>query len=323
MGKPTVVLNVNPDSNTAKGSGRSVAGFNLFEAFDGHRDLMVAFGGHAGAVGMTAKADQLTALQTAFDDAAETQHLTDQPKGQLNVAARLTADKVTMPLYEQLQLLAPFGTDNPVPLFAFDPETLQNVKAIGADGKHLKFKVEDNGQAVDAIDFGQGALAPVLASAPDQVKLLAQIDINVWQGRTNMQLMVKDIAVTGMVVEDKRTQQLHKTMFSEAGTYVFFNQRVYEQLRTQLPPTAVSIVVTAGQEISDQKINTLFLVDCPASIADLQRVLGHITADRIVAYFYLKQSHYLLGMPERAQYAKLFRFVKTHQTWTLANGWLN
>ncbi|ANZ67756.1 single-stranded-DNA-specific exonuclease RecJ [Secundilactobacillus paracollinoides] len=313
MGKPTVVLNVNPDSNTAKGSGRSVAGFNLFEAFDGHRDLMVAFGGHAGAVGMTAKADQLTALQTAFDDAAETQHLTDQPKGQLNVAARLTADKVTMPLYEQLQRLAPFGTDNPVPLFAFDPETLQNVKAIGADGKHLKFKVEDNGQAVDAIDFGQGALAPVLASAPDQVKLLAQIDINVWQGRTNMQLMVKDIAVTGMVVEDKRTQQLHKTMFSEAGTYVFFNQRVYEQLRTQLPPTAVSIVVTAGQEISDQKINTLFLVDCPASIADLQRVLGHITADRIVAYFYLKQSHYLLGMPERAQYAKLFRFVKTHQ----------
>ena len=116
-GKPTVVLNVNAENNTAKGSGRSVAGFNLFEAFDGHRDLMVAFGGHAGAVGMTAKADHLTAPQAAFDDGAVTQHPTDQPKIQLNVAGNLTAEQVTFTLSDQSQQVAPLGTGKPVPLF--------------------------------------------------------------------------------------------------------------------------------------------------------------------------------------------------------------
>ena len=56
----------------------------------------------------------------------------------------------------------------------------------------------------------------------------------------------------------------------------------------------------------------MYLVDCPAQIGDLKTALKAVKADQIVSYFYLKESHYLLGMPDRAQYAKLFRFVQTH-----------
>lgn len=319
-GKPTVVLDVKADHGTAKGSGRSVEGFNLFEAFDTHRDLLVNFGGHAAAVGMTAKADQLTELQAAFDEAAEVQHLTDQPKVQLPIATQLTAAQVTMPLYEQLRQLAPFGTDNPVPLFVFKPEHLQNVKAIGADGKHLKFQLADAGQTLNAIDFGQGTLAPALQSAADQVQLVGQIDINVWQGRTSLQLMVKDIAISGMVVEDRRTQSLRRSMFTDAeGTYVFFNERVYTQLQPQLPPTATSWLLSDADRLTTQHATTLYLVDCPATLTDLQTALTAISADQIVVYFYLKESHYLLGMPDRAEYAKLFKFVQTHQNVDVAH----
>nr|WP_246147482.1 single-stranded-DNA-specific exonuclease RecJ [Secundilactobacillus folii] len=313
-GKPTVVLNVNLENGTAKGSGRSVENFNLFEAFDGQRDLLVNFGGHAAAVGMTAKADQLEELQTGFDQAAADQQLADQPKTKLTVASEMAVQDVTETLYDELRQLAPFGTDNPVPLFVFKPNQVQNVKAIGAESKHLKFSLVDGNQQLNAIDFGAGQLATVLQSADQQVKVVGQIEINVWQGRTSMQLMVKDLAVDGIVIADKRTQKLRREMFSNTdATYVFFNQHLYEQLQPQIPATANSWLLADAERLGQIKTTTMYLVDCPVKIEDLQTALNHVNAEQIVTYFYLKQSHYLLGMPDRAQYAKLFRFVQTHQ----------
>ncbi|HBF75740.1 MAG TPA: single-stranded-DNA-specific exonuclease RecJ, partial [Lactobacillus sp.] len=312
-GKPTVVLDVNSENGTAKGSGRSVAGFNLFDAFDGQRDLLINFGGHAAAVGMTAKADQLSQLQAGFDQAAVDQHLADQPKTPLTVASEMQVSDVSEDLYKQLRQLAPFGTDNPVPLFVFKPSAIQNVKAIGAEGKHLKFQLNDQNHQLSAIDFGAGELAPVLQSAPDQVQVVGQIDINVWQGRTSMQVMVKDIAVEGLVISDLRTQKLRSEMFQDANaTYVFFNQRLYEKLQSQIPATANSWLLADAKRLGEIHTPTMYLVDCPVQISDLQAALKAIKADQIVIYFYLKESHYLLGMPDRAQYAKLFRFVQTH-----------
>lgn len=311
-GKPAVVLSRSKDGMTAKGSGRSVAGFNLFEAFDDQRDLLVAFGGHAAAVGMTAKAIELDALQRAFDAAAAKQQLADQPKPTLPIAARLSAGEVTQKLYQQLHELAPFGTDNPVPLFAFSPASVNDVKAIGAAGNHLKFKVVDGAHSVDAIDFGDGAFATELAAAPTQVSLVAQLGVNVWQGRTTMQLMVKDIALTGLVFEDQRTQTLRQSLFTQTGVYAFFNPKLYDQLQPQLPAGATSWLLADADRVPLIKTPVLYLVDCPTTLVDLESALTHIRAQKIVAYFYTKQSHYLLGVPDRQQYANLFRFVKTH-----------
>ncbi|GAW99437.1 single-stranded-DNA-specific exonuclease RecJ [Secundilactobacillus mixtipabuli] len=312
-GKPTVVLDVNAENGTAKGSGRSVEGFNLFEAFDGQRDLLVNFGGHAAAVGMTAKADQLSQLQAGFDQAAIDQNLADQPKTPLKVASEMAVGDVSENLYNQLRQLAPFGTDNPVPMFVFKPTAVKNVKAIGADGKHLKFQLADQNHQLNAIDFGAGDLAPVLQSAPQQVEVVGQIETNVWQGRTSMQVMVKDLAVAGLIISDQRTQKLRSEIFQDANaTYVFFNQRLYEKLQPQIPATASSWLLSDAKRLGKVQTPTVYLVDCPAQITDLKVALSAIKADQIVTYFYLNESHYLLGMPDRSQYAKLFRFVKTH-----------
>lgn len=313
-GKPTVVLDINQSNGTAKGSGRSVANFNLFEAFDGHRDLMVNFGGHAAAVGMTAKADQLSELQGVFDDAASQQQLADQPKVALPIAAELQAGDVTETLYQQLKALSPFGTDNPVPLFVLHPDTVTDVKAIGANNNHLKLTLVNNDQSVKAIDFGAGELAPSLLSAPQQVAVVGEVATNVWQGRTSMQLMVKDLAINGLIINDQRTQSLRQSMFrDENAVYVFFNEKLYQQLKEQLAPTATSWLLSDASRVDELTTETIYLVDCPEQLVDLETVFKHLHANQIVAYLYLKESHYLLGMPDRAQYAKLFRFVKTHR----------
>src|SRR5699024_8885277 len=88
-GKPKIALNVNGDE--MKGSGRSVAAFDLFTALDGHRDLMTTFGGHASAAGMTVPTNNLTALRAALRDEAAQQQLATAQKADMQIATTVTA----------------------------------------------------------------------------------------------------------------------------------------------------------------------------------------------------------------------------------------
>ncbi|AKP65595.1 single-stranded-DNA-specific exonuclease RecJ [Levilactobacillus koreensis] len=311
-GKPTLVLNVNDDGR-AKGSGRSVDAFNLFTALDGHRDLMTAFGGHHMAVGLTAPAAQLDALATAMDQEAVVQKLTESGPSELPVAASLKVGAVTPKLYQELAKLAPFGTDNVQPLFAFETATLVQVKTIGQDHSHLKFQLQEDGQRLNAIQFGAGKYAPQLTAAPEQAAVLGAIEDNVWQGRHSLQLMVKDLRLTEEPIMDARTTQLHQAMFSQPGTYVFFHQKIYQQLVQQLPTTATAVVYDGSALTPLAGETPLFIVDCPDTTGDLTAVLQQLQPQKVTAYLYKKESLSQLGMPTRAQYAKLFKFVATHQ----------
>ena len=310
-GKPTLVLNVSADGH-AKGSGRSVEAFNLFQALDGHRDLMTAFGGHHMAVGLTAPADQLGALADALDQEADTQHLADQGPSELPVAATLAVGDATMDLYHELAQLAPFGTDNAQPLFAFEPESVTQVKAIGKTGDHLKFQLQAGKARLNAIQFGAGKTATALQAA-SQVAVLGTLEDNVWQGRHSLQLMVKDLRTTEPAVVVERTNRLHQAMFTAAGTYLFFHQNIYQQLAHYLPAGATAVLFD-GQSLSPvAPETTVFLVDCPDLTSDLTTAVTQLQPAHITAYLYEKESLSRLGLPTRPQYAKLFKFVATHQ----------
>lgn len=311
-GKPAVVLSRNIDGVTVKGSGRSVPNFNLFKAFDKKRDLMLTFGGHAAAVGMTINISNLDALQLAFDEAADDQMLAELPKPSLPIVSHLSVSEVTRSLYQQLHYLAPFGIDNPAPLFIFNPKIVSDVKVIGSSGDHLKFKVNDGTKSVNAIVFGAGALATKLIATPKHISLVAQLGLNVWHNHRTMQLMVKDIMCTEMIFEDERTQTLSKSMFTHEGVYVFFNPKIYEKIIPTLPKYASGWLMTKDNFTPLVNTDNLYLVDCPTSLINLKSVISHTKAQKIVAYFYIQENHYLLGMPDRQQYSKLFRFFKTH-----------
>nr|WP_231921693.1 single-stranded-DNA-specific exonuclease RecJ [Levilactobacillus zymae] len=310
-GKPTLVLNVNAEGR-AKGSGRSVAAFNLFGALDQHRDLMTAFGGHHMAVGLTVPADQLPALADALDAAAVAQHLADQGPSEVTVAATLAVPDATMALYQDLARLAPFGTDNPQPLFAFEPEAVTQVKAIGKTHDHLKFQLQTGSSRLNAIQFGAGDQAPALEQA-QRVAVLGTLEDNVWQGRHSLQVMVKDLQTQEPAVVVARTTRLHQAMLTAPGTYVFFHQNVYQQLADRLPAAATAVLYTGQPLTSITDDQPVYLVDCPDLTADLTTALTQLKPTQITAYLYEKESLSRLGMPSRSQYAKLFKFVATHQ----------
>ncbi|MCH5464300.1 single-stranded-DNA-specific exonuclease RecJ [Levilactobacillus tujiorum] len=311
-GKPTLVLNVNEDGR-AKGSGRSVAAFNLFAALDPHRDILTAFGGHHMAVGLTLPSEQLTALADALDQEADKQQLTQSGPEKIPVAATLDVAAVTPSLYQELAQLAPFGTDNSQPLFAFETATLTEIKAIGKDKSHLKFQLQEGGHRLNAIQFGAGKYVPALTAAPSDAAVLGVIEDNVWQGRHSLQVMVKDLRLTESPVLDQRTTQLHRQMFQAAGKYVFFHQNAFRQLANQLATDATAVLYDGSAVAPLAPHTTVYLVDCPDATTDLEQALQQLQPEKVVAYLYKKESLSQLGMPTRSQYAKLFKFVATHQ----------
>lgn len=310
LGKPTIVVGIDEKTGLAKGSGRSIDGFDLFKAIDGHRELTEAFGGHKMAVGLTVKTDMINELRGCLDQSATDQRLSDLPKQSLQITSELTPDEANLDLYNEIEKLAPFGTDNARPIFAFTKFKLDNIKQIGKDNSHLKLSLDGSKTKLSAIAFNKGELAPLLVDN-DNVKIAGTLDENEWHGNTNIQLMVKDVKISGIPVIDERTNHLSIKSFERDSTYVCFNHTVIKQLSQM----NLNIQLIDAKEIQAGQLNNLevTVVDCPPDLdafRDLFKQGGKPSNIRLLLY--QNDDAYLNGMPTRQELGKLYKFVNTH-----------
>lgn len=310
--KPTLVLSDNPDQGTLKGSGRSIEGFDLFAALNPIRDHLVAFGGHAMACGLTVAQAQLDLLTQTLIDAGESQAIDVTQKATLPVTTTIAVNEVTESTYQEVQQLGPFGMDNPQPIFEIRPTRVDNIKTMGTAKNHLKFMLFDDQQvSVPAIAFGLGHAIDQVTANPEDVAVVGTLSANTWQGRTTYQLMVKDLQVEGVAIVLTRTNNLTKPLFARPATYLFFQGKLADQLQPYLSDGAQ--VLRVGVNELPASIKDLVIVDCPPSLTVLQQVLAATRVDELTTYFYERDSAFLSGMPSRAEYSKLFNFIKTHQ----------
>mgnify|MGYP001351120100 CR=1 FL=1 len=313
-GKPTLVLNED-ETGRLKGSGRSVEAYNLFAAIDPVREELVAFGGHHMAVGLSVMRDALPVLKDALEQAATAQDLAGEGQATLMTDGPLAIKDASLATLTQLQQLAPFGTDNPAPMFELTPTAIPQARAIGSDQQHLKLQLGDGQSTVDAIGFSFGdALAAVQAS-PSGVSVVGELSSNTWNGVTKPQIMIRDIAVTGAQVIDARTQRLSAHHFQSPGVYLFFHQKLMKKLATYLTADSQALFVGDPQPdlsgiTTDQAV---YVVDCPDTLADFTTVLAALPLNQLTLYLYRKDSVYLAGMPSREQFAKLYQFVTNQQ----------
>ncbi|VDG24160.1 single-stranded-DNA-specific exonuclease RecJ [Lactiplantibacillus mudanjiangensis] len=310
-GKPTLVLNEDADGRL-KGSGRSIDAYNLFAAIDPIRDDLVAFGGHHMAVGLTVMADQLSTLKEALETAATANDLAAHAQATLQVDGVLPLSEATLETLAALQPLAPFGTDNPAPVFEIDPTEITQVRAIGADKQHLKLQLSDGTQNVDAIAFSMGTAAGAIEASPTNVKVVGELSANTWNGQTKPQVMVKDLAVTGSQVIDARTQHLTAHQFNQPGVYVFFHQNLMKRLTDYLNDHSQAVLASDQAALAAVTDQSVFIVDCPDTLADLTDVLQQLPLNQVTLYLYRRESLYLAGMPNREQFGKLYKFTLAH-----------
>ena len=309
-GKPTIVASTNDDQKIAKGSGRSVDGFNLFAALDGHRDLMTSFGGHPAACGLSFETENSEKLRNVLLHEAENQHFDGQKKQPLKIAASISPAEVSMQLYDQLVSLSPFGPGNEQPVFELQPDQISSIVTMGKDNSHLKFMVGDQQSQVTVIAFGKGKLAAVLRAAmANQIKLAVKISINEWRGKRTVQLMLEDISIDSPVIIDQRTNKLNPQLFNEAGYYVAFDKKLRDNIQPHLPEgSALSPDEAAQTDFSAQRVT---IVDCPSTLEEFEKLFSNDQQAPSMIRLLLFQPHsvYLSGMPVRDEFARLYRLV--------------
>ncbi len=307
-GKPTLVLNIDEATGLAKGSGRSVEAYHLFKALDANRDLLTHFGGHHMAVGLTVAVDQIEAVQTAMDAYATEQHLDLTAKQPLAIDLALSLAEITPDLYQTLQQLAPFGTDNPEPLIELKIPQLADLKQIGADQKHLKFTAVDQQQKLPILAFNRGALLPAL-QAVEAIEIVGTLSENTWRNQTTLQMMLKDLKTSGQILLDQRSNHLTQQLFKNTGAYVFFNPKLLAQLQTYLPAGSQAILATDAEVATATNIT---VVDEPTDLTEFTTFYQQQSATQLAFICYAKHSAYLDGIPNKQQFATFLVYLRQH-----------
>lgn len=193
--RPTVVIAVN-EQGIGKGSARTVPGFDLYQALAGCRDLLVAFGGHPSAAGVTIQEARLPEFSERFSAIAETWLKETQSVPMLHVDSEVRLNEVTLQLIREIGTLHPFGAGNPEPTFAVRGLDVLNARVVGE--KHLKMTVRQGGSLpFDSIGFGMKSLEDRGLSLKTPIDVAFTPELNHWNGYDRIQLRIRDIRATG------------------------------------------------------------------------------------------------------------------------------
>lgn len=204
--RPALVFSVDPQTGIAKGSARSIPGFDIHKALTACAQWLDHFGGHQAAAGMTLHRDNLPSLHRALNDIADRELTDDQLLPELTADMELKPEEVSLEVIDQLAALAPFGMGNPAPRFILNDLAVKEIRKLGKDGRHLKLSLSspaDETFAIDALGFGMADLAPHISST-GVVDLFGELSVNEWNGERRGQIVFKDIRIREVQVFDWR-----------------------------------------------------------------------------------------------------------------------
>jgi len=196
---PSIIISIGDEFS--KGSCRSIKELNIVESLRHFNDDLVELGGHAGAAGFTILTKNIAKFQTKITKLINNQLKNIDLKPSIIVESEMKLSAVNIKNCRLIGKFEPFGIDNPKPLFLFKNLRIIQKKVLGSTGDHLKLKLDDPeckgdscGRPVpaDAIAFKKGELDNHFQNG-DLINIIASLDLNVWNGQTPPQLIVKEI----------------------------------------------------------------------------------------------------------------------------------
>lgn len=185
---PTVLLT--SVEGMAKGSARSIAGFDIHNALRQCEALIEQYGGHKYAAGLSIREDNIDQFRTALNTFATSKISDDMLTPQLHIDSEVSLDELTPRFFHVVKQFAPFGPGNARPHFLVSgAEIVGYPKIVGKD--HLKFRVRNGGGYIEAIAFGMGSRLPDLV-AGGRYDLVFNIEENEYRGQITPQLRILD-----------------------------------------------------------------------------------------------------------------------------------
>lgn len=186
--KPSILLSF--EDNIAKGSGRSVPGFDLYEGLAKCEDLLEKYGGHSMAVGLTLKKENLENFKERFEQIAKEKNIKELVPI-IYIDDELKLKDINMDLVKSISILEPFGEANKVPLFLIRNLKIDSIRAL-SEGRHLKLTLRDENFMINAIGFELGYLAEEYRIG-DRIDVVGTLEINSFNGFSSIQINMKDI----------------------------------------------------------------------------------------------------------------------------------
>ncbi|EFR90697.1 single-stranded-DNA-specific exonuclease RecJ, partial [Listeria innocua FSL S4-378] len=310
--RPAIVLGIDPVTGIAKGSGRSVEAFHLYQALDKHRSLMTAFGGHPMAAGLTLPAENLAELDNKLQE--EASHLSDEDfRPALKIEEKINLADISVSFIAQLEKLAPFGMDNPKPIFLLEEMNLKGTKRIGADKTHLKTMLanEDSDVTLDAIGFGVGDLVEKI-SPHAAVDVVGELSINEWNNIKKPQLRMMDIHIPHWQLFDVRNKAEWSRILQERNEqrlFVCFEERTVTTLAEQ---KYILVDETKGFT-ADFQTEELVFADMPAKVELIEEIVRETKPERIFVHFDASEGNQIPAIPDRGAFAELYSLIKKFQ----------
>jgi single-stranded-DNA-specific exonuclease len=208
---PVILFAVNKENNTAKGSARSISSLNIYQALKYCQSKVLDFGGHKAAAGLSVKIDEIDSFINKFKEYLFKNLTEEDFLKNKRIDLNLELSALSKDFISSLEQFRPFGIANPAPKFLFQNLSSKSCYQMGKENKHLKIYLENG---IQAVAFNLGDKAAQISSS--KFDLIAQAEINRWQGKENLQLKVDDYRI----INDFST-----ALVFEKNNYSFYDYR--------------------------------------------------------------------------------------------------
>lgn len=222
-GLPSILISFEGDEDSedpyddGKGSGRSIKGLNLVDALGYCSDLLVKYGGHELAAGLTVKRGNLEEFRNKINEYARQRFTDEMFKIRMEADMELSMSDLTMGFAEEISRLEPFGIGNVTPSFIMRDARVKKIAQIGG-GKHTRLTVEKDGDIATALYFGVGE-GELGFGVGDAVDLFFNLDINDYKNIRSVQMVLQDARLAESFVTEEARQKNRYIEICDGGNF--------------------------------------------------------------------------------------------------------
>ncbi|WP_413382282.1 single-stranded-DNA-specific exonuclease RecJ [Alkalihalobacillus sp. 1P02AB] len=318
--RPTIVLSIDEEKGIAKGSARSIEGFDMFAELSKSRDILPHFGGHPMAAGLTISLEHLPELRDRLQVQAK-ESLAEEdfiPVKRVDLVAGV--DEISLDIIKQMKQLAPFGVSNPTPKIMLQQANIGEMKKIGSEANHLKIQFKQNGSSLDGIGFHFGYVYEQM-SVQDRVSAVGTLSINEWNGHIKPQLMIEDIAVNDWQLFDWRSVQ--KIRLKDKLKLISLPTQYMIALNDE---TKVKLKLENEQIWTREQLSQIdsfenaavVLLDLPASEQEIRQLFADKgRPSQIFCLFYQEEDSFFSASPNRETFKWFYAFLRKQKKFNL------
>ncbi|OEF98975.1 single-stranded-DNA-specific exonuclease RecJ [Vulcanibacillus modesticaldus] len=303
--KPTIILSIDPETKIAKGSARSIEGYDIYQALTAAKDLLPHYGGHPAAAGLSINEINIPDLRSRLNKLAD-EWLSDEDFTPIEkVDAVCSLQDISLELIKQIEQMEPFGMGNPSPRILINQAEISDLTVLGNEKQHLKINVKDKNKYMEALFFKKSDLIKDIAPL-SKVQLLGELTLNNWKGQVKPQIIVRDLQIPYLQIFDWRKSDLMKRIkdISFTDTALIYSNKL--KGFTEQTGDYLTFPYDDWHKLKEYNLRSVVFVDLPPSVDVMIKTLKAIP--ELERIYYIFNSDDKLSFPMKVN-RNLFKQV--------------